>query len=165
MPFSRLVRMRSRTSAMSASRWWGFGSPWCRKSNDGASPPRAVHPEFRLDRGARRRSTAAGSDRVFALRSRPAEAALMHAVLVRADLVLEVVARAVDGHGHGGFRGKPRKRPENALRTLRLNDSRLRLIRREARRERPLEVGDRFAGLIGVCGRERGTAAHRLKDP
>src|SRR5712691_8195997 len=132
MPFSRLVRMRSRTSAMSASRSSGFGSPMWPKSNDGAVPTRAVRPELRLNRRARRRPATAGSDRVFALRCGAAEASRVHAVLVRADLVLEVVARAVDGHGHDGLRRKPGERPEDAVRSRCLNDPRIGLIGGEA---------------------------------
>src|SRR6266566_4971319 len=45
MPFSRFVRMRSRISAMSASRSTGFCSPMWPKSNDGA---RAVLPILRV---------------------------------------------------------------------------------------------------------------------
>src|SRR5205809_7700287 len=125
MPFSRLVRMRSRTSAMSASRSIGFGSPMWPKSNDGAGPARG-RDGLGSDGRDGARPPAARADRVFALRSGAAEASLMHPVLVGADLVLEVVTSAVDLDGHDAVRSEPRKRPEHAVGTRRLDDPRLR---------------------------------------
>src|SRR6267378_2605738 len=134
MPFSRLVRMRSRTSAMSASRSIGSGSPMWPKSNDGAEAARPAHrvlgarPRLRADRrgGADPRATRA--DRVVAFRRCAAEAALMHAVLVGAHLVLEVIAGAIDRDGHGAVRRETRERPKNAIRARRLDDPRFGLL-------------------------------------
>ena len=46
----------------------------------------------------------------------------MHPVLVGADLVLEVVARAIDHDGDGAVRRETRERPQHAIRTRGLND-------------------------------------------
>src|SRR2546423_11787577 len=98
MPFSRLMRMRSRTSAMSASRSIGFGSPMWPKSNDGAGPARG-RDGLGSDGRDGARPPAARADRVFAPRSGAPEASLMHAGLVGADPVLAVGANAVDPDG------------------------------------------------------------------
>src|SRR5213083_131241 len=166
MPLSRLVRMRSRTSAMSASRSIGFGSPMWPKSNDGTALARDASARRRLRADGRggARPRAAGADRVFALRCGTAEASLMHPVLVGTDLVLEVVTSAIDRDGHDAVRSEARKRPEHAVGTRRLDDPRLRL-RREARGERVREVGDGLAGFGEVGLREGGTAADRVKHP
>src|SRR5205814_4725197 len=100
MPFSRLVRMRSRTSAMSASRSTGVCSPMSPKSNDGAPPARGLG----ADRRRRARPRPARADRVLTLRRGTAEASLVHSVLIRADLVLEVITGAVDHDGHDAIR-------------------------------------------------------------
>src|SRR4030088_1834087 len=99
--------MRSRTSAMSASRSTGFGSPIWPKSNEGKTAARRRVP-LHADRRGRARSGAARADRVLTLRRGAPEAALVHAVLVGANLVVEVVTGAVDRHCHHALRREAR---------------------------------------------------------
>src|SRR2546428_9069573 len=72
---------------------------------------------------------AARADRVLTLRCGATEASLMHPVLVGVDLVLEVVAGAVDRDGHGAVRHETRERPQHPVGARALNDPRLRLRR------------------------------------
>src|SRR5436853_3070970 len=92
---------------------------------------RSTHgPENGLGSDRRRgaRSRAARPDRVIALRRGAAEASLMHAVLIGADLVFEVVTGAVDRDRHDALGCEARESPEHTVRALRLDDSRLGLI-------------------------------------
>src|SRR5919204_7004959 len=98
MPFSRFVRMRSRTSAMSASRSIGSGSPiW---SELYRPPARATRRWSDADSADHGRAGAARANRVFALRGRPAEASLVHPDLVGRDGGPGGVVRSVDVHRH-----------------------------------------------------------------
>src|SRR6266571_2389921 len=115
-------RRRPVTSDQTALRSGALGAP-----RSGANRRRGDGPR------------AARADRVLTLRCSATEASLMHPVLVGADLVLEVIAGAVDRDGHGAVRHETRERPQDAVGARALNDSRLRL-RRESRRERVREI-------------------------
>ena len=56
----------------------------------------------------------------------------MHAVLIGADLVFEVVTGAVDRDRHDALGREARESPEHTVRALRLDDPRLGLIGGEA---------------------------------
>src|SRR5438874_12659123 len=87
-------------------------------------------PENALGSDRRRgaRSRAARPDRIIALRRGAAEASLMHAVLIGADLVFEVVTGAVDRDRHDALGCGARERPGHPVRALRLAGPRLGLV-------------------------------------